>query len=137
MKRADLVSLAGGLLFAVGLGLSGMTQPAKVLGFLDVFGAWDATLLFVMAGAVGVHFFAARRTKRADAKPVLADSFELPTKTAIDTRLVLGAALFGIGWGASGFCPGPALVSLAGLAPGTLLFLGAMAVGMLAHRFVA
>lgn len=135
MKRGDFVALFGGLLFALGLGISGMTLPTKVLGFLDVAGDWDPTLVFVMLGAVGVHVLAAQRAKRRDAKPVLADAFDLPTKTRIDAPLVLGAALFGIGWGASGFCPGPSLVSLAGLAPTTLLFVGAMVVGMLVHRF--
>lgn len=137
MKRSDLVSLIAGLLFAVGLGLSGMTMPSKVLGFLDVAGNWDPTLAFVMLGAVGVHVLAAQRAIRSDAKPALADEFDLPTKTRIDAPLVLGAALFGVGWGASGFCPGPAVVSLMGVAPTTLLFVGAMVVGMIGHRLVA
>lgn len=134
MKRNDLVSLTSGLLFALGLGLSGMTQPSKVLGFLDVAGAWDPTLAFVMLGAVSVHALAARRTTQPEAKPVLAEHFRLPRKTRIDAPLVLGAAVFGLGWGASGFCPGPSLVALVSLAPTTLLFVGAMAIGMIAQR---
>lgn len=133
MRRTQLVALASGVIFAVGLGLGGMTQPAKVIGFLDVFGAWDPTLAFVMLGAVIVHMPFAIRARRPEARPALAPRFVLPTKTRIDGRLVLGAVLFGIGWGAAGFCPGPSVVALVALSPSTWLFVAAMLLGMLVH----
>lgn len=134
MSGTHLVSFVSGILFAVGLGLSGMTRPEKVIGFLDVFGAWDASLVFVMAGAIGVHMVAALRARRPASRPVLAARFVLPTRTGVDVRLVTGAALFGLGWGAAGFCPGPAVVALVTLSPSTLLFVGAMLAGMLLHQ---
>lgn len=121
-----------GLLFGAGLLISGMTQPEKVLGFLDVFGAWDATLAFVMAGALavtGAGFALARRR----GAPVLAAQSLWPTRSDIDTPLVGGAVSFGIGWGLVGLCPGPALVNLAGLSLPVIVFVAAMAVGMFAH----
>jgi uncharacterized membrane protein YedE/YeeE len=133
VKRMQWVAFVSGVLFAVGLGLSGMTQPSKVIAFLDVFGAWDPSLAFVMLGAIAVHITVARRAARPAARPLLAARFMLPTSTQIDGRLVTGAALFGLGWGAAGFCPGPALVSLVSLSWTTLLFVAAMLVGMLLH----
>ena len=129
MKRTDLVAFAAGLTFAVGLGISGMTQPAKVIAFLDVTGAWDPSLAFVMLGAIGVHLLFARRASSA-AAPRFAPAFSLPLATGIDRRLLLGAALFGIGWGIAGFCPGPAVVSVVTLTPSALAFVAAMLVGM-------
>ena len=126
-----LASFGCGLLFGAGLLISGMTQPEKVLGFLDIFGAWDPTLAFVMAGALAVTsvgFALARR--RA---PVLATQNLWPTRSDIDAPLVGGAVLFGIGWGLVGLCPGPALVNLAGLSLPVIVFVVAMAVGMLAQ----
>jgi uncharacterized membrane protein YedE/YeeE len=112
-----LAAFGSGALFGVGLIVSGMSDPAKVRGFLDVFGAWDPSLAFVMAGAIGVHaplvWLVARR--RA---PFAAHAFSVAPKRRVDGRLVLGSAIFGVGWGASGYCPGPALVSLP--AAGTL-----------------
>lgn len=119
-----------GALFGVGLAFSGMTQPAKVLGFLDVTGAWDASLAFVMAGAVAVYAVAHRLVQRRSA-PVFEGSFHLPVSRPVDAPLLIGAALFGIGWGLGGFCPGPALVSVGALAPNALAFVAAMSVGML------
>jgi uncharacterized membrane protein YedE/YeeE len=130
----SLVAALSGLIFAVGLGLSGMTQPAKVLAFLDLRDGWDPSLALVMVGAIAVHFAFARRAV-AGGRPVLTDRYELPSATKIDGRLLVGALLFGVGWAMAGFCPGPAVVSLVTLAPSTLLFVGAMAAGMLAHRF--
>lgn len=124
-----------GLLFGLGLVLSGMSDPAKVLNFLDLAGSWDPSLLFVMAGAAGTTFVGYRLVWRRKA-PLLAQRFELPTRTSIDRRLVLGAALFGIGWGLSGFCPGPAWTALPLLAPGTLVFVPAMLVGLWAGTHV-
>jgi uncharacterized membrane protein YedE/YeeE len=107
-------SFALGIVFAVGLGLSGMTNPLKVLGFLDVFGAWDPSLAFVMGGAVTTYFVVSRIVFR-QSKPLISTSFDLPKERAITGSLVVGAAIFGVGWGLEGFCPGPAIVSLAGL----------------------
>lgn len=106
-----LASFAVGSLFGVGLLVSQMTNPAKVLAFLDVTGNWDPSLAFVMGGALLVTFFGYRLVLEKT-KPVLANKFRLPTRTDIDYRLVGGAALFGIGWGLVGLCPGPALASL-------------------------
>lgn len=130
------LAAATGALFAVGLVISGMTDPAKVRGFLDVTGAWDPSLAFVMMGAIGVHaplaYFIAKR--RA---PVLAPAFA-PLAKVVDARLVVGAAIFGAGWGIAGYCPGPAIVSLIGGPLVGLAFVVAMAVGMvLARRFGA
>jgi hypothetical protein len=125
-------SFGCGLLFGAGLLISGMTQPEKVLGFLDLFGAWDATLAFVMAGAVGVTaagFALARRR----GLPVFATRLQWPTRNDIDAQLVTGAILFGIGWGLIGLCPGPALVNLAGLSAPVIVFVIAMAAGMAGH----
>ena len=132
MKRLIAAAVAGAI-FAFGLALSGMTDPGKVIGFLDIAGAWDPSLAFVMMGAIGAHFFVARWAKTAKA-PILGGEFDLPTKTAIDGRLLGGAALFGLGWGASGYGPGPALVSAASLAPTTGLFLVTMVATIALYR---
>src|SRR3979490_3298520 len=119
-----------GLVFGAGLLISGMVQPAKVLGFLDIFGAWDPSLAVVMIAALAVTvpgFLLARRR----AQPLLARQSLWPTRTQVDPSLVLGAALFGVGWGLVGLCPGPALESLATLSPGVIAFVAAMAGGML------
>ena len=119
-----------GLIFGFGLLISGMTQPAKVLGFLDIFGRGDPTLAFVMAAALvvsGIGFVLVRQRRR----PVLAAQYLWPTRTDIDRPLVVGSVLFGIGWGLVGLCPGPALVNLAGLMPSVMVFVLAMAAGMI------
>ncbi len=125
----SIISLISGVLFGIGLVISGMSNPAKVLNFLDVFGTWDPSLAFVMAGALIVTAIGYRLSWRQP-KPALADKFDLPLSQHIDARLLTGAAAFGIGWGLSGFCPGPAVTSLALLAPGTLAFVPAMLAGM-------
>ncbi|HUK41337.1 MAG TPA: YeeE/YedE family protein [Candidatus Acidoferrales bacterium] len=117
-----------GIIFGLGLAVSEMTNPARIIGFLDVTGRWDPTLLFVMGGALlvaAVLFPLILRRPR----PVLADRFSLPTKTKIDTRLVIGAIIFGIGWGLAGFCPGPALAALASGSSSVFWFVAAMLVG--------
>ncbi len=134
MKPA-LTALAAGALFALGLGISGMTQPAKVLGFLDVTGRWDPTLAFVMIGALAVHFVLYRLIRKRGA-PLFDSRFDVPTRRDVDLRLVVGAALFGVGWGLSGQCPGPALTNLATGAWPALVFVAAMALGMILHRRV-
>lgn len=127
------VNFALGLLFGIGLIVSGMADPAKVLAFLDPLGAWDPSLALVMAAAVAVAF-AGYRLTFARGRPLLAPTFQLPTRGGLDLRLLSGAALFGIGWGLGGFCPGPALVSLGLGQPGTLAFVPAMLLGMWAAR---
>jgi uncharacterized membrane protein YedE/YeeE len=135
MARTGLAALGIGMLFGVGLTLSGMVRPLKVVGFLDVAGAWDPTLGFVMGGALAVTALAFPRILRR-AGPLWAEAFSLPTRRDLDARLVIGSALFGIGWGLGGFCPGPALASLALGASGAWIFAAAMAAGMLLHRLV-
>jgi uncharacterized protein len=129
MSGRLLAALGAGLLFAVGLGISGMTLPTKVIGFLDFFGDWDPSLAFVMGGAVAVHLVLHRLILRRP-DPVLGGGFRLPARGEIDGRLVGGSALFGIGWGMGGFCPGPALVGLVTFLPGVLVFVGGMVLGM-------
>ena len=130
MKAALAAGLAG-ILFSLGLGLGGMTDPAKVLGFLDVAGAWDASLLFVMAGAMGTYTLLRLLILRSRQRPVLAPAFPELGKARPDARLVAGAALFGVGWGLAGYCPGPAFTSVASGAGTVLLFVAAMVGGML------
>jgi len=128
-----LIAFAGGALFSLGLTLSGMTDPAKVIGFLDVTGEWDPTLAFVMAGGVLVFGIAWRASRRLRA-PVFAPHFpELPER--IDSPLVVGALLFGAGWGLAGYCPAPALVSVGAGIEGSALFVAAMIAGMFLHEF--
>jgi hypothetical protein len=124
-----LLSFFFGLLFAVGLGLGGMTQPAKVIGFLDVTGQWDPSLGLVMAGGLSVLLVANRLAGRMRA-PLLGGSFPTPHHRVIDGRLIGGAMLFGLGWGLAGFCPGPAIVSFGAGVKASLLFLPAMLVGI-------
>jgi uncharacterized membrane protein YedE/YeeE len=127
-----LAAFAAGLVFGIGLIVSGMTDPAKVIGFLDIAGNWDPSLAFVMAGAIAVGFFAfafARRRTRA----FLGEAVRLPQRRDIDLRLVLGSLIFGIGWGLAGFCPGPALVASAAGETKAALFVLAMLLGMAIH----
>lgn len=105
-------AFVSGALFALGLSLSGMTEPARVIGFLDITGAWDPSLAFVMGGAVSVYALLYRLIVRRLDQPLVADAFHLPTRARPDTKLLVGAALFGAGWGLAGLCPGPALVAL-------------------------
>lgn len=129
-----IVALFAGALFGLGLAVSGMTNPQKVIGFLDVAGGadWDPTLAFVMGGALLVAV-PAFRLVLGRRRPILANGFVLPTKRALDARLLGGAALFGVGWGLSGFCPGPTLAALStGLTP-VLVFTAATLVGMALH----
>ena len=120
---------AAGLLFSLGLGLGGMTDPSRVQGFLDFTGAWNPSLAFVMAGAIAVHAPLSWLIRRRKA-PVLAPAFPATSKTGVDGRLLAGAALFGVGWGLSGYCPGPALVSLSSGVGQVTLFVLSMFGGM-------
>ncbi len=118
-----------GWLFALGLGIAGMTQPSKIIGFLDVAGAWDPSLLFVMGGAVALGFFSFHLVLKRPA-PLFEERFMLPKPAGIDGRLLSGSAIFGIGWGMSGYCPGPALVSLATGNLTVIVFVAAMVAGL-------
>lgn len=124
-----------GLLFGLGLALAGMTDPARVLGFLDLFGAWDPTLMFVLGGAVVTTFIGYRLVFRQE-RPMFGETFQLPTRQDLDGRLIGGAALFGIGWGLSGYCPGPAIASVAGLTAPLLAMLVTMVAGWFLARAI-
>jgi uncharacterized membrane protein YedE/YeeE len=127
-----IASLLCGLIFGAGLLISGMVQSTKVLGFLDIFGAWDASLAVVMMAALAVSvpgFMLARR----HAQPILAAQSFWPTKIGLDRSLVIGSAMFGVGWGLVGLCPGPALENLASLSPAVMAFVAAMGAGMVLH----
>lgn len=129
-----LTGLLCGLIFGAALAMSGMTDTAVVLGFLDLFGAWNPSLAFVMGGAVLVTLVAFRFVLKMD-KPLLNKKFFLPASTVIDGKLLGGAAIFGIGWGVYGYCPGPAMSAMAYLDTNTFIFVGAMLAGMaLANR---
>lgn len=132
MKGWTAAAISGAL-FALGLVVSGMTDPGRVTAFLDVTGRWDPTLAFVMGGAIAVHAPLARLICRRRA-PLYDTAFHLPTRTKIEPRLVVGAALFGIGWGLSGYCPGPALVSLGTAAAPLAVFVAAMLGGIALTR---
>lgn len=130
----SLAALLSGVLFALGLVLGGMTQPAKVVGFLDFSSHWDPSLAFVMGGALLVHAVLYRLIRRRPA-PLLERKFHLPERRDVDRRLIAGAALFGVGWGLAGYCPGPGLTSIfAGVLP--LVFALSMAAGMYAERAI-
>ena len=133
--RETIAGLLTGFIFGLGLCLSRMTDPAVVQGFLDIAGAWDPTLVFVMGGGVVVAFVGYRFVLRRK-QPIWAPRFPSPPSGAIDTSLMSGAAIFGVGWGLSGYCPGPALVSLASGRRLILLFVVAMLVGMIAVRWM-
>ena len=124
-----------GLLFGLGLMLSGMTDPGKVIGFLDLFGAWDPSLALVMGGAILVGFFAFTVAKKRTTT-FLGGVLRFPTNMDIDKKLVVGSVLFGAGWGLAGFCPGPAMVSMADGQPKALVFVLAMLVGMLGFELM-
>lgn len=135
MKPGKLVLIfMAGSLFGAGLAISGMTDPARVIGFLDIFGKWDPALVFVMAGAVGVYGVGMLILRQFANRTV---SLSLSASSPIDRRLVIGAAIFGLGWGLGGFCPGPSLANLGALRMEALLFVQAMAIGMVcAQKFV-
>lgn len=134
MKNA-LTSWFVGFLFALGLGIAGMTQPQKIYSFLDLFGNWDPTLIFVMIGAISLHFifykFFVHRVS-----PLFSAQWHIPTKTEITKSLIIGSFLFGAGWGLAGYCPGPAVVSLASLQIEPVLFVSFMILGMIFFYFI-
>jgi uncharacterized membrane protein YedE/YeeE len=131
-----MAALASGALFGLGLTVSQMTNPAKVLGFLDIAGDWDPSLALVMLGALAVAapaYWLARHLNQ----PLCADSFARPVEAEVDNRLIIGALLFGVGWGLVGYCPGPALASLGFASGRTLLFVASMLIGMAAFAAVS
>ena len=144
MIKKIAFGLAAGALFAAGLVVSGMTQTAKVINFLNFggifaperFGAWDASLAFVMGGALMITFVAFAITPKHGRKPWVSDKFDLPTRKDIDFKLVAGAAMFGMGWGLAGYCPGPAMASVISGGVDALVFVAALLVGLLAAKRV-
>ena len=131
MAKSNIASFICGILFSIGLGISGMTQPQKVIGFLDVFGEWDLSLAFVMGGAVLSYLILQLWIQRNFSIPVLGGSFQIPSRKDLDRSLIIGALLFGSGWGLGGYCPGPAITSLGSGSFNALLFVVAMGIGML------
>ena len=129
-----IVSFLAGFLFAFGLAMSGMTQPSKIINFLDVTGQWDPSLMMVMVGAMGVYMVFYRISLKQKA-PFFSSEFRLPTQKQIDKKLVMGSGIFGIGWGLSGFCPGPAITSLVTGSSEVLIFVGALALGIYLANF--
>jgi len=132
---AILIQMVIGLIFGLGLAISGMIDPAKVLNFLDLAGTWDPSLTFVMAGAIAVTAMG-YRIVLARPKPLLGSSFRLPTARRLDARIVVGPAIFGIGWGLSGLCPGPAIAGLLLGKAAVLVFVLAMLLGMIGARYL-
>jgi uncharacterized membrane protein YedE/YeeE len=130
-----IAAFLGGLVFALGLGVSGMTDANKVIAFLNLAGDWDPSLAFVMVSAIGVHLLLYRLILRRQS-PLFSDRFHIPTRRDINPRLVGGAALFGIGWGLGGFCPGPGLVSLMSFGSAAGVFVVFMLGGMLVHKLL-
>jgi len=127
-----IASLASGVIFGLGLAISGMTNPAKIIGFVDITGQWDPSLIFVMVGAVIVYGIGFRLAQRSGT-PMFAPKFQVPTRNDIDTRLIAGGALFGVGWGLAGVCPGPAITALAFGMEEFYVFFAAMAAGSLIY----
>ena len=135
MIKQSIASFFCGALFSVGLALAGMTQPAKIVGFLNVFGAWDYSLVFVLASAVGVYYIAFQIvTKRK--VPVFALKFNIPTRKDVDLRSVTGGLLFGLGWGISGLCPGPILSTLGTISPSVIILMITMLIGLWLSGFI-
>ena len=131
----EVVAFIVGILFALGLGLSGMTQPQIVRSFLDIFGHWDPRLMGVMAGAIGVHAILYRFIIKRKS-PILGDKFHLPPLTQIDKKLVVGALIFGLGWGWTGICPGPGIVALISGESRFFYFIISMLIGMKIYQFI-
>ena len=131
MAKSNISSIICGIIFSIGLGISGMTQPHKVIGFLDIFGEWNPSLAFVMGGAVLSYLALQLWIQRNFSISLLGGSFQIPSRKDLDRSLIIGALLFGSGWGLGGYCPGPAITSLGSGSLNALLFVVAMGVGML------
>ena len=138
MVKSNIASFVCGTLFSIGLVISGMTQPQKVIGFLDVFGEWDLSLAFVMCGAVLSYMVFQLWIQRKFSMPLLGESFQIPTRKDLDRSLIIGAFLFGSGWGLGGYCPGPVITSLGSGSLNAMVFVFSMGIGMLlANRFIS
>jgi len=133
MKKQSVIALISGLLFGLGLSISQMVDRERVLGFLDVAGKWDATLMFVLGGAVGVTLITFRFILKLK-HPLFEQKFYLPSRQDIDLKLILGAVIFGIGWGIGGYCPGPAVTSLVQLSINPIIFIIAFIIGSLGYE---
>lgn len=133
--KNSIAALVVGFVFAIGLGLSGMTQPQKVIGFLDLFGNWDPSLIFVMIGAIVVHFVTFKVIRKRN-YPLFSNQWHVPTKKEITPALMTGAFIFGIGWALGGFCPGPAITAMASFEKAPFVFVISMLVGMFLFRLV-
>lgn len=135
IDKESLAALFSGLIFGVGLIVSGMIYPQKVLNFLDIFGSWDPSLAFVMMGAIGIHFFT-YKWARGNKNPILVKGWNVPTKTQITPSLLIGAVLFGVGWGLVGLCPGPAFVSVFNGNISIFIFLVSLLIGMFIFKLI-
>lgn len=134
-SKQNIAALMTGILFGFGLGVAQMIDPNKIQNFLDIAGTWDASLMLVLGAALGVSFFAVRTILKQQS-PRFAASFSLPSKANVDRSLLIGAALFGIGWGMAGYCPGPGFAALALSSWEPVIFLLTMTVGFILHRFI-
>lgn len=132
--KSNFLALIVGFIFSLGLGIAGMTQPAKIIGFLDIFGRWDPSLMFVMIGAIAVHLVSYRLVRKKK-KPLFVNKWQIPDKKQITLSLVAGSFLFGTGWGLAGYCPGPAITSLASFEGRPLMFVGGLLIGMVIFRW--
>lgn len=133
--RNSFVALIVGLLFSLGLGIAGMTQPEKVIGFLDVAETWDPSLLFVMIGAVGFHFVTYHLIRKRNS-PLFSTVWHVPTKRDLTPTLVIGSFIFGVGWGIAGYCPGPAITALASFETQPVIFILGLLIGMISFKFL-
>ena len=133
--KGVIVGLVSGVIFSFGLVFSGMTNPSKVIGFLDIFGNWDPSLAFVMGGAVCFNLVSFRFILKRD-NPLLGKKFDLPSKRDIDKNLLTGASIFGVGWGLIGICPGPSIVNIVTLHLNSFLFIGSMIAGMAVFKIL-
>lgn len=136
MIRQYLVSILCGILFGLGLSISEMINPMKVKAFLDITGNWDPSLIFVMIASISVLFFTINFLIKKVKKPILAPEFNLPSKTKIDKKLILGSCIFGIGWGLVGFCPGPSIAALSGGQINTIYFILSMVIGIMTFKIL-
>lgn len=135
IQKENLAAGFAGLIFGIGLVIAGMTQPHKVVGFLDLFGNWDPALIFVMGGAVTLHLVTYRLVRRR-ATPIFVKKWQVPSKTELTKSLVIGAVMFGAGWGLAGFCPGPAITSLASFDASVFVFVVSMLAGMILFKWI-
>jgi uncharacterized membrane protein YedE/YeeE len=132
--KVKIGAFLGGVVFGIGLAIAGMTQPAKIVGFFDFFGSWDPSLAFVMLGATAVYAPIYRWATRTWQQPIWAPAFSLPTRRDIDWKLITGSAIFGVGWGLAGYCPGPAFTSVGARSAEALTFGAAMLVGVIVYQ---